>query len=64
MNMHASPYPYMPHEGRAVRESTTEKEDSQLAFTTVPDKFSLALNPEITCLPITVRLELRHAYLY
>lgn len=64
MDMRASPYPYMPHGGRTVKESTTEKEGSQLAFTTVPDKFSLTLNPEITCLPITVRLELRHAYLY
>jgi len=58
------PYPYIPCEGRTVKESTTEEEDCQLAFTTVPDKFSLALNPKITCLPITVRLELRHANLY
>lgn len=34
--------------GTAKGNTTIEKEDSQLAFTTAPDKLSLALKPEIT----------------
>lgn len=45
--------------GTAKGSTTIDKEDSQLAFTSPPDKFSLALKPEITCLPITIRLELK-----
>lgn len=48
--------------GAAKGSTTVDKGDCQLASTSAPDKFSLALKPEITCLPTTTRLE--HEYLY